>query len=118
MKFIFDLPNKELLPRSLDLADAIEDFTQKFGIKDVKLKQKEGEDDKAFSRRKLKKLLNTICREHPEEAGAISDMMWKKDTEDEEIPNAIATASVAITRKDVVDFFALYLLMGQTDTSK
>lgn len=118
MKFIFDLPNKELLPRSLDLADAIEDFTQKFGIKDVKLKQKEGEDDKAFSRRKLKKLLNTICREHPEEAGAISDMLWMKESEDEEIPNAIATASVAITRKDVVDFFALYLLMGQTDTSK
>ena len=28
MKFIFDLPNKELLPRTLDLADAIESFTQ------------------------------------------------------------------------------------------
>lgn len=118
MKFIFDLPNKELLPRTLDLADAIENFAQKFGIKDVQAKQKEGEDDKAFSRRKLKKLLNTVCREHPEEAGAISDMMWMKDAEDEEIPNALATASVAITRKDVVDFFALYLLLEQTDTSK
>lgn len=117
MKFIFDLPNKELLPRSLDLADAVEDFVQKFGIKDVKIKQKEGEDDKAFSRRKLKKLLNTVCREHPEEAGAISDMLWVKESEDEAIPNALATASVAITRKDVMDFFALYLLLGQTVTN-
>lgn len=117
MKFIFDLKNKDLLPRTLDIADAIEDFTQKFDIKDVKEKQKDGEDEKAFSRRKLKKLLNTVCREHPEEAGAISDMLWMKESEDEEIPNAIATASLAITRKDVVDFFTLYLLLGQRDTN-
>lgn len=42
MKFIFDLDNKDLLPRTLEIAEAVEGFSKKFGLKDLRTPPEEG----------------------------------------------------------------------------
>lgn len=117
MKFIFDLDNKDLLPRTLEIAKAVEDFSKKFGLKDLRTPPEEGESAGDAARRNLKALMKVVCVDHPEEAGAISDMFWVLENKDEKAPNAIVTANTVINRKEAIDFFTLSLILGQIGTN-
>ncbi len=67
MKFIFDLDNKDLLPRTLEIAKAVEDFSKKFGLKDLRTPPEEGESVGDAARRNLKALMQVVCADHPAE---------------------------------------------------
>lgn len=104
MKFLFDMENKDLLPRLLDVSEEIEKLVAAMGGENVRKPPMEGETANEAAQRNFKKLLNILCREHPAEVGKISDMLWVLD-EGEKAPNVLATASRIVGRSDVLSFF-------------
>ena len=104
MKFIFDLENKDLLPRLLDVSEKIEKLAAAMDGKDVRKPPMEGETANEAAQRNFKKLMAILCREHPAEVGKISDMLWALG-EGEKAPNVLVTASRIVGRSDVLSFF-------------
>lgn len=102
-KFIFDLPNEELLPLTFDLVEKIDAFkaAAKTG---EQLTAQDGETKKEFAKRKLMDLAKKACVEHPKEASVVSDAFWLVD-EGEKVPNAIITFNKVLSRDDVMSFF-------------
>lgn len=102
-KFIFDLPNEELLPLTFDLVAKIDAFkaAAKTG---EQLTAQDGETKKEFAKRKLMDLAKKACVEHPKEASVVSDAFWLVD-EGEKVPNAIITFNKVLSRDDVMSFF-------------
>lgn len=102
-KFIFDLPNEELLPLTFDLVAKIDAFkaAAKTG---EQLTAQDGETKKEFAKRKLMDLAKKACVEHPKEASVVSDAFWLVD-EGEKAPNAIITFNKVLSRDDVMSFF-------------
>ena len=102
-RFIFDLPNEELLPLTFDLVAKIDAFkaAAKTG---EQLTAQDGETKKEFAKRKLMDLAKKACVEHPEEASVVSDAFWLVD-EGEKAPNAIITFNKVLSRDDVMSFF-------------
>lgn len=102
-KFIFDLPNEELLPLAFGLVEKIDAF--KLAAKTGEtLTAQDGETKKEFAKRKLMDLARKACVEHPKEASVVSDAFWLVE-EGEKAPNAIITFNKALSRDDVMSFF-------------
>lgn len=112
MKFLFDLPNEELLPATYDLADEIEKFAKATKIMDLRTAPADGESAKDAGTKNLKKMLFRICKEFPKETGALCDKLWVLE-DGEKAPNAIITFGKAFTRRDVLDFFTSLLQLAQ-----
>nr|DAO31574.1 MAG TPA: hypothetical protein [Caudoviricetes sp.] len=102
-RFIFDLPNEELLPLTFDLVAKIDAFkaAAKAG---EQLTAQDGETKKEFAKRKLMDLAKKACVEHPKEASVVSDAFWLVD-DGEKAPNAIITFNKVLSRDDVMSFF-------------
>lgn len=112
MKFLFDLPNEELLPATCDLADAVENLVKVSKIMELRTGVIEGESKEATAKQNVKKMYFRLCREYPKETGAVLDKLWVLE-EGEKAPNAIVTAGIALMRKDVINFFTSLLQLVQ-----
>lgn len=102
-KFIFDLPNKELLPLTFALVEKVDAFKAATKTSES-LTAQDGESKKEFAKRKLMDLAKKACVEHPEEASVVSDAFWLVE-EGEKAPNAIITFNKVLSRDDVMSFF-------------
>ena len=102
-KFIFDLPNEELLPLTFDLVEKI-DAVKAAAKTGEQLTAQDGETKKEFAKRKLMDLAKKACVAHPKEASVVSDAFWLVD-EGEKVPNAIITFNKVLSRDDVMSFF-------------
>lgn len=102
-KFIFDLPNKELLPLTFALVEKVDAFKATAKTSEP-LTAQDGESKKEFAKRKLMDLAKKACVEHPEEASVVSDAFWLVE-EGEKAPNAIITFNKVLSRDDVMSFF-------------
>ena len=102
-KFIFDLPNKELLPLTFALVEKVDAFKAAAKTSES-LTAQDGESKKEFAKRKLMDLAKKACVEHPEEASVVSDAFWLVE-EGEKAPNAIITFNKVLSRDDVMSFF-------------
>lgn len=112
MKFLFDLPNEELLPATCDLAEAVEQLVKVSNIMELRTTVAEGENKEAIAKRNAKKIYFRLCKEYPKETGAVLDKLWVLD-EGEKAPNAIVTAGIVLVRKDVISFFTSLLQLAQ-----
>lgn len=112
MKFLFDLPNEELLPATCDLADAVEQLVKASGIMEMRAVVPEGENKENVAKRNIKKMYFKLCKEYPKETGAVLDKLWVLE-DGEKAPNAIVTASIVLVRKDVISFFTSLLQLAQ-----
>ena len=113
MKFLFDLPNEELLPATYDLAEAIEEFAKTTKIMELRGTPAEGEDKKEAGRKALKKMMFRACKEYPKETGMLFDRLWVLESEKEHAPNTLITISKVLLRSDVIDFFTSLLQLAQ-----
>lgn len=102
-KFIFDLPNKELLPLTFALVEKVDAFKAAAKTSEP-LTTQDGESKKEFAKRKLMDLAKKACVEHPEEASVVSDAFWLVE-DGEKAPNAIITFNKVLSRDDVMSFF-------------
>lgn len=112
MKFLFDLPNEELLPATCDLADAVENLVKTSKIMELRTGIKEGEKEEDVAKRNVKKMYFRLCREYPKETGEVLDRLWVLE-DGEKAPNAIVTAGIVLVRKDVMNFFTSLLQLAQ-----
>lgn len=112
MKFLFDLPNEELLPATCDLAEAVEQLVKASGIMEMRTDVPEGENKENVAKRNIKKMYFKLCKEYPKETGAVLDKLWVLE-DGEKAPNAIVTASIVLVRKDVISFFTSLLQLAQ-----
>lgn len=112
MKFLFDLPNEELLPATCDLAEAVEQLVKASGIMEMRTVVPEGENKENVAKRNIKKMYFKLCKEYPKETGAVLDKLWVLE-DGEKAPNAIVTASIVLVRKDVISFFTSLLQLAQ-----
>lgn len=111
MKFLFDLPNEQLLPKTFDLVEKIEDFAKKTNISELRTPANEGETAREAGRRMMHAMAKRACVEYPAETAAVTDAMW--EVEDGEIaPNSIITFTKCVQRPDVMDFFISLLSLG------
>lgn len=126
-KFIFDLPNEELLPLTFGLLEKINDFCKVVTVEQDDsdtlspiVREEDETDDQYNARLKeyrkkkreinkkyLMRLAKKACVEHPKESAALSDAFWQREKDGEVLPSAIVTFPKAIFRKDVLDFFVL-----------
>ena len=112
MKFLFDLPNEELLPATCDLADAVENLVKVSKIMELRTGTQDGESKEDTAKRNIKKMYFRLCKEYPKETGAVLDKLWLLD-DGEKAPNAIVTAGIVLLRKDVISFFTSLLQLTQ-----
>ena len=112
MKFLFDLPNEELLPVTCDLADAVENLVKVSKIMELRTGTQDGESKEDAAKRNVKKMYFRLCKEYPKETGAVLDKLWVLD-DGEKAPNAIVTAGIVLLRKDVMSFFTSLLQLTQ-----
>lgn len=105
MKFLFDLPNEQLLPATCDLADAVEKLVKTSGIMDFRTEPKDGENVDTVAKRNAKRMIFRLCKDYPKETGEVLDRLWVLEKDGEKAPNALITASVLLVRKDVLNFF-------------
>lgn len=112
MKFLFDLPNEELLPATCDLADAVENLVKTSKIMELRTGTQEGEKEEDVAKRNVKKMYFRLCREYPKETGEVLDKLWVLE-DGEKAPNAIVTAGIVLVRKDVMNFFTSLLQLAQ-----
>lgn len=112
MKFLFDLPNEELLPATCDLAEAVEQLVKVSNIMELRTAVADGENKETVAKRNLKKIYFRLCKEYPKETGAVLDRLWVLE-DGEKAPNAIVTASIVLVRKDVISFFTSLLQLAQ-----
>lgn len=112
MKFLFDLPNEQLLPATCDLADAVEQLVKVSNIMALRTPVADGENKETVAKRNFKKIYFRLCKEYPKETGAVLDRLWVLE-DGEKAPNAIATASIVLLRKDVISFFTSLLQLAQ-----
>ena len=126
-KFIFDLPNEELLPLTFGLVEKLNNFC---GVVTVEqddsdtlspiVREEDEPDDQYNARleeyRKKKREINKkylmqlakmACVEHPKESAILSDAFWRREKDGEVLPSAVVTFNKAFSRKDVLDFFVL-----------
>lgn len=112
MKFLFDLPNEELLPATCELAEAVEHLVKVSNIMELRISAADGENKETVAKRNLKKIYFRLCKEYPKETGAVLDRLWVLE-DGEKAPNAIVTASIVLLRKDVISFFTSLLQLAQ-----
>lgn len=112
MKFLFDLPNEQLLPATCDLADAVEQLVKVSNIMALRTPVADGENKETVAKRNFKKIYFRLCKEYPKETGAVLDRLWVLEA-GEKAPNAIVTASIVLLRKDVISFFTSLLQLAQ-----
>jgi hypothetical protein len=112
MKFLFDLPNEQLLPATCDLADAVEQLVKVSNIMALRTPVADGENKETVAKRNFKKIYFRLCKEYPKETGAVLDRLWVLE-DGEKAPNAIVTASIVLLRKDVISFFTSLLQLAQ-----
>jgi hypothetical protein len=112
MKFLFDLPNEQLLPATCDLADAVEQLVKVSNIMALRTPVADGENKETIAKRNFKKIYFRLCKEYPKETGAVLDRLWVLE-DGEKAPNAIVTASIVLLRKDVISFFTSLLQLAQ-----
>lgn len=112
MKFLFDLPNEQLLPATCDLADAVEQLVKVSNIMALRTPVADGENKETIAKRNFKKIYFRLCKEYPKETGAVLDRLWVLE-DGEKAPNAIVTASILLLRKDVISFFTSLLQLAQ-----
>lgn len=112
MKFLFDLPNEELLPATCDLAEAVEQLVKVSNIMELRTSAADGENRENVAKRNFKKIYFRLCKEYPKETGAVLDRLWVLE-DGEKAPNAIVTASIVLVRKDVISFFTSLLQLAQ-----
>lgn len=112
MKFLFDLPNEQLLPATCDLADAVEQLVKASNIMALRTPVADGENKETVAKRNFKKIYFRLCKEYPRETGAVLDRLWVLE-DGEKAPNAIVTASIVLVRKDVISFFTSLLQLAQ-----
>lgn len=112
MKFLFDLPNEQLLPATCDLADAVEQLVKASNIMALRTPVADGENKETIAKRNFKKIYFRLCKEYPKETGAVLDRLWVLE-DGEKAPNAIVTASIVLLRKDVISFFTSLLQLAQ-----
>lgn len=124
-KFIFDLPNEQLLPATIsmvekleafsdlvkvekDPADVIQPATREDGETEEHFREKQAEIARRkweISKKHLFKAMRKACLEHPKETAAFSDSFWMPEKEGEKLPNAIITLNKVMGRGDVLNFF-------------
>lgn len=112
MKFLFDLPNEELLPATCELAEAVEHLVKVSKIMELRTSAADGENKETVAKRNFKKIYFRLCKEYPRETGAVLDRLWVLE-DGEKAPNAIVTASIVLLRKDVISFFTSLLQLAQ-----
>ena len=112
MKFLFDLPNEQLLPATCDLADTVEQLVKVSNIMELRTSVADGENKETVAKRNFKKIYFRLCKEYPRETGAVLDRLWVLE-DGEKAPNAIVTASIVLVRKDVISFFTSLLQLAQ-----
>lgn len=112
MKFLFDLPNEELLPATCELAEAVEHLVKVSNIMELRTSAADGENRETVAKRNFKKIYFRLCKEYPRETGAVLDRLWVLE-DGEKAPNAIVTASIVLVRKDVISFFTSLLQLAQ-----
>ncbi len=112
MKFLFDLPNEELLPATCELAEAVEHLVTVSNIMELRTSVADGENKEAVAKRNFKKIYFRLFKEYPKETGAVLDRLWVLE-DGEKAPNAIVTASIVLLRKDVISFFTSLLQLAQ-----
>lgn len=113
MKFLFDLPNEQLLPATCDLADAVEQLVKASGIMEFRKEPEDGESNEAAAKRNAKKMIVKLCKEYPKETGAVLDRLWVLEKDDEKAPNALVTAGILLVRKDVLTFFTSLVRLAE-----
>lgn len=126
-KFIFDLPNVELLPATFGLVEKINDFCEVVTVeKDDSdtlspvVREKDEPDGqynarleeyrkkkREINKKYLMRLAKMVCVEHPNESAILSDAFWKREKDGEVLPSAVVTFNKAFSRNDVLDFFVL-----------
>lgn len=124
-KFIFDLPNEQLLPETFALVEKIETFSALVKVDTnpedeiPPVVREDGETDEQFrekcaeaakrKRAKNKKYIlemaRKACLEHPKETADFTDSFWLAEKTGEKVPNAIVTFNKILTRDDVMSFF-------------
>lgn len=112
MKFLFDLPNEELLPATCELAEAVEHLVKVSKIMELRTSAADGENKETVAKRNFKKIYFRLCKEYPRETGAVLDRLWVLE-DGEKAPNAIVTASIVLLRKDAISFFTSLLQLAQ-----
>lgn len=113
MKFLFDLPNEQLLPATCDLADAVEQLVKASGIMEFRKGPEDGENNEVAAKRNAKKMIVKLCKEYPKETGAVLDRLWVLEKDDEKVPNALVTAGILLVRKDVLTFFTSLVRLAE-----
>lgn len=112
MKFLFDLPNEDLLPATCELAEAVEQLVKVSNIMELRTSAADGENKETVAKRNFKKIYFRLCKKYPKETGAVLDRLWVLE-DGEKAPNAIVTASIMLVRKDVISFFTSLLQLAQ-----
>ena len=124
-KFVFDLPNEQLLPATFSIVEKVEAFSDAVkvdkGPADVipPVTREEGETDEQFEARQketahrkreatkkyLLEMARKACLEHPKETADFTDSFWLPEKAGEKVPNAIVTFNKILAREDVLGFF-------------
>lgn len=124
-RFIFDLPNEELLPATFSIVEKVEAFSDAVKVdKDPAdvippVTREEGETDEQFEARQketahrkreatkkyLFEMARKACLEHPKETADFTDSFWLPEKSGEKAPNAIVTFNKILSREDVLAFF-------------
>lgn len=105
MKFLFDMPNEQLLPATIDLAEAVGHLVEVSNLKSLQTPVQEGEKKEEVAKRNAKNMICKLFREYPKETGEVLDRLWILEKEGEKAPNALVTAGIVLVRKDVLNFF-------------
>lgn len=125
-KFVFDLPNEQLLPLTFSIVEKVEAFSDAVKVdKDpadvipLPVTREEGETDEQFkarqketahrkreaTRKYLLEMARKACLEHPKETADFTDSFWLPEKAGEKAPNAIVTFNKILSREDVLGFF-------------
>lgn len=124
-KFVFDLPNEQLLPETFSIVEKMEAFSNAVKVdidpvdvippvtreesetdEQFKARQKETAQRKREATRKyLREMARKACLEHPKETADFTDSFWLSEKAGEKVPNAIVTFNKILAREDVLSFF-------------
>lgn len=124
-KFVFDLPNEQLLPATFSIVEKVEAFSDAVKVdKDPAdvippVTREEGETAEQFEARQketahrkreatkkyLLEMARKACLEHPKETADFTDSFWLPEKAGEKVPNAIVTFNKILAREDVLGFF-------------
>lgn len=112
MKFLFDMPDSEALPRTYDLMEEVGAFAKEAKLVEANREVAADTTQEESGKRAIMGMLRKMYKDFPEKTAELCGKFWVLD-DGETVPTVNRTVTKIITNPNALDFFILAFALVQ-----